>query len=103
MGIHTLDQKFIDHYLIESFFQKEKKGGQKFVYFPIIKGKKQVMKLLTGGKDDRFMREMKIYEKYKGNDGIPKIISIDEYHGEAIVFEEFIEGDTLSDIVVTFA
>jgi serine/threonine protein kinase len=98
MSIRSLNQAFIDHYGIEGFFSNEKKGGQKLVYFVRRGGVKQVMKLFDAGKDERFNREMGIYEKFKSIEGIPKIYETDEYHGETVVFEEYIDGETLSDI-----
>lgn len=98
-----LSQDFINHYSISSFFNAEKQGGQKRVYFIIKDGIKQVLKIAPDFQDERLIREMEIYKKYEGYPGIPKIISFEEYHGEAIIFEEFIEGDTLSDIVKSYA
>lgn len=103
MGTRGFKDDFLKHYGIESFFQNEKKGGQKAVHFVVIAGKKQVMKIFDGGKDQRFEREMKIYEKYKDSDGLPNIYEISEYEGETVVFEEFIEGHTLEDIVDQYA
>lgn len=99
MGSRGFKTEFLNNYRIESFFQNEKKGGQKAVHFVIIDGEKQVMKIFDGGKDLRFEREMRIYEKYKHIKGIPKVYSISEYEGETVIFEEFIEGDTLEDVV----
>jgi eukaryotic-like serine/threonine-protein kinase len=99
MGSKGFKDEFLSHYGIQTFFQAEKKGGQKSVHFVVIGGKKQVMKIFDGGKDQRFEREMKIYEKYKGSDGIPKVFEISEYEGETVVFEEYIEGETLEDVV----
>lgn len=99
MGSRGFKPEFLSHYRIEKFFQPEKKGGQKSVHFVVRKGEKQVMKIYDGGKDQRFEREMKIYEKYKESDGIPNVFEISEYEGETVVFEEYIEGDTLEDVV----
>jgi serine/threonine protein kinase len=103
MGTRSLKQEFLDHFGIASFFKPEKKGGQKAVYFPVIKGEKKVMKILEGTRDARFEREMKIYDKYKGTDGIPLIYSIDDYDGDTVVFEQYIEGETLDDVVKYYA
>jgi hypothetical protein len=64
MAIRNFNADFLKHFDIESFFQKEKKGGQKSVHFVNRGGIKQVMKLFDGGKDHRFDREMEIYSKY---------------------------------------
>jgi len=102
MGIKSFDRDFLVHYKIEEFFRPEKKGGQKVVHFPVIDGIKQVMKIYPSGMDERFHLEMDIYKKFKGNPGLPVISKIDEYHGELLVFEEYVEGDTLSDIISSY-
>jgi eukaryotic-like serine/threonine-protein kinase len=102
MAIRSFDHNFLNHFGINNFFQKEKKGGQKSVHFIERGGVKQVMKLFDGGKDVRFDREMEIYSKYSDLDGIPKIYEMCEYEGETLIFEQFIEGHTLSDIITTY-
>ncbi|MBL0742739.1 serine/threonine protein kinase [Chryseolinea lacunae] len=98
MSPHQLSREFIKHFKITSFFQSPKRGGQKFVYFPVIAGNKLVLKLFPGGLDERFTREMNVYKTFEHLTGIPKIIKTVEFKGELVLFEEFIEGDTLSDI-----
>jgi serine/threonine-protein kinase len=95
MGSRSFNANFLAHYNISGFFREPVKGGQKNVNFVVIDGVEQVMKLFDGGYDERFKREMEIYEKYKEIDGIPKIFAIDEYEGEIVVFEEYVAGDTL--------
>lgn len=102
MGAKGFTQEFIKHYGIELFFANEKRGGQKTVNFVVRNGQQQVMKIFNSGKDDRFEREMKIYEKYRGCEGIPIVYEIGEYDSETVVFEEFIEGDTLEDVSGNF-
>jgi serine/threonine-protein kinase len=103
MAIQTFTADFLKQYEITEFFQNEKKGGQKTVHFPIVNGNKQVLKLFPGGKDERFDREMEIYEKFKHLNGLPRIITVSEYNGEVVLFEEFIEGHTLVDIIPAYA
>ncbi|NCU05136.1 MAG: protein kinase [Chitinophagaceae bacterium] len=102
MAIRALSDEFKKHYQIDRFFAPEKKGGQKMVYFVERDGNQQVMKLYPDGKDDRFDREMAIYEKFKDHDGIPKIFETDSYEGEGVVFEEFVPGSPLNDISGTY-
>ncbi len=102
MAIKAFNPEFLTHYEISEFFQGDKTGGQKAVHFPVVKGEKQVLKLFPGGKDERFDREMEIYGKFKDHTGVPKIISISEYNGEVVLFEEYIEGNTLADIVLNY-
>ncbi len=105
MPVHDLNREFLKTFKIDKFFKPEKRGGQKAVHFVEIKGKRYAMKLLlaTSGIDERTKRELNIYEKFKGLEGIPTIFNIEMYEGELVVFEEYIEGDTLSDIVTSYA
>lgn len=103
MSIHTLNKTFLDKFKISGFFQSEKRGGQKVVYFPIVDGANCVLKLFHGGADDRFVRELQIYEKYKALSGITKVISVETYGTDTLVFEEYIPGQTLVDIVPSYA
>jgi serine/threonine-protein kinase len=57
------------------------------------------MKIIEGGGDDRIDREMEIYNRFKGLDGIPQIYRQSHYEGETVIFEQYIEGSTLNDIV----
>jgi serine/threonine-protein kinase len=93
---------FLSHYNITGFHRTQKGGGQKQVYFPVINNEKQVLKKYMY-QDERADRELEIYEKFKGNAGIPKIILAEIYGTELVVFEEFIEGNTLTDITVSYA
>lgn len=102
MSIHTLNQAFLDQFKISGFFQPEKRGGQKVVYFPTIEGESCVLKHFPGGKDDRFDRELEIYEKFKHIAGITKVIKVETYGKDILVFEEFIAGDTLVDIIANY-
>jgi serine/threonine protein kinase len=99
MSIHLFHPDFLQHYKISSFFANEVRGGQKNVHFAIIEGEKIVFKLFPGGKDQRFEREMEIYEKFNHLEGIPKVVKIDTYNKDTIVFEKFIEGNPLSEIL----
>jgi len=103
MPIHDLNKDFIKAFKIAQFFKPEKRGGQKAVHFVEVEGKRYAMKLLlASGIDDRTKRELNIYEKFKGLDGVPTVFKIETYEGELVVFEEYVEGDTLLDIVTTY-
>lgn len=45
----------------------------------------------------RDIRELDIYEKYKDNKFLPKIIDVVEYNGDTVVFEKLIDGKTLEE------
>ncbi|MEJ7913032.1 MAG: protein kinase [Chitinophagaceae bacterium] len=102
MSVHTVSPTFEKDMNISGYFQSAKSGGQKTVYFPIIHGEKIVLKIIRGGIDDRFLREMRIYDQFKSSDGIPKIKKITNYGSDTILFEEYIEGNTLSDIITSY-
>lgn len=79
-----------------------KKGGQKKVFIVTSDGVKCALKLFENfGKRD--IRELEIYEKFKELDGIPKIISIKDFGDDKIVFEEYIEGSSLQEVVGEYA
>ncbi|MCF8449894.1 MAG: protein kinase, partial [Taibaiella sp.] len=103
MAIMGMNQDFLDAFRITGFFAPEKKGGQKTVYFVEREGSRQVLKLFDGGKDARFDREMEIYEKFKHLEGIPKIYETVDYKGEIVCFEQYIEGNTLIDILAKYS
>jgi len=89
------------HYNITEI-HSTKRGGQKIVFIVTKDCKKCVLKLFHNfGKRD--IRELEIYEKFKNLNGIPKIISIDDFQGDKVVFEEFIDGSSLQDIASSYA
>ena len=92
----SLEQDFLKHYNITTV-HKQIDGGQKKVFIITKTQEKCVLKLFQNF-GERETRELDIYEKYKNNIGIPKVILIDNYHGDVIVFEEYIDGNDLSDI-----
>lgn len=69
---------------------------QKKVFVVKIKEKIQIVKIFKNY-SKRDIRELEIYEKYKNNNFLPKIIKITEYKGDTIVFEELIEWQTLEE------
>ncbi len=102
LSTRSLDANFLKDNSITLEFRPPISCGQKEVHFVIKKGIETVLKIFHYGKDERFDREMKIYDQFKGIPGIPKIIEIGEFHGQVFVFEEFIEGETLSGILVKY-
>lgn len=72
-------------------------GGQKHVFIVTKKGDKCALKVFINyGKRD--IRELSIYKEFKDVADIPKILSIEDYNGDKIVFETYIEGDNLKDV-----
>lgn len=52
------------------------------------------------GADEGIVRELQIYDRFKANPGIPKVISVEKYGEELVVIEEFIKGEDLSKIPI---
>ncbi|PVY40380.1 protein kinase domain-containing protein [Pontibacter virosus] len=103
MPIYDFSPAFTERFGITGSFKDLKRGGQKTVYFVNQGDKRITLKLFhTASKDARMIRELEIYEKFKDLDGIPKISSIQDFEGEIVVFEEYIEGVTLTDAVSDF-
>lgn len=79
-----------------------KRGGQKIVFIVTKDSVKCALKLFHNfGKRD--MRELEIYKKFKDVDGIPKIISIEDFGDDKVVFEEYIDGPSLQEIMKDYA
>lgn len=79
-----------------------KRGGQKIVFIVTKDGIKCALKLFRNfGKRD--IRELNIYEKFKHINGIPKIISVDDFGDDKVVFEEYIDGSNLHEIAKDYA
>lgn len=77
------------------------RGGQKMVFIVTKDGVKCALKLFHNfGKRD--MRELEIYEKFKNLNGIPKILSVEDFGGDKVVFEEYIDGYSLQDIAQNY-
>lgn len=72
-------------------------GSQKLVFCVERNGQKCILKLFKNF-GERDVKEIEIYKKYEHLSGIPKIIETGEFDGDAIVFEELIEGETLDDV-----
>ena len=96
MASIKLTEDLLHHFNI-SDYSPPKKGGQKTVFIVTIENIKYALKIINSV-DARFEREVKICAKYSINNGIPKIIRIDNYGTETIILEEFIEGNDLSEI-----
>ena len=76
-------------------------GGQKKVFRVIRDGRSCILKTFNNF-SIRDLRELDIYDKYNGLNGIPKILDIQKYGEESIVFEEEIEGHSLEEIKVEY-
>jgi len=100
MSSLILSDEFIDSFKIQEY-KFMKKGGQKTVFIVKIDDKLYALKLLNF-LDERLSREIDIYSKYSNVSGIPKIARVNEFKGETIILEEFIEGNDLSDIAYRF-
>ena len=91
-----LSQEFLRHFKITSY-SLANRGGQKTVFIVTIDGITYALKIINFV-DARLTREIDICNKYSTNNGIPKVIRVDNYDKETIILEEYIDGDDLSDI-----
>lgn len=89
-----LTSDFINAFNISSIVEQKPKSGQKQVFIVYIDGIKYALKIIPV-KDERIVRELKIYDEFKDNPGIPCVIDIKEYGEELVVLEEYIDGDDL--------
>ncbi|MBK9331669.1 MAG: hypothetical protein IPM96_04490 [Ignavibacteria bacterium] len=99
--IVSLSPELQSHYNITEA-HSIKRGGQKIVFVVTKDGEKCVLKLFHDfGKRD--IRELDIYEKFKHINGIPKILNVDDFKGDKVVFEEYIDGSSPHDIANSYA
>ncbi len=76
-------------------------GGQKDVFKIKRNGMVCVMKTFKNF-SEREEREIAFYKKYANHPGIPKVLHQEAYGKDVVVFEEFIEGETLEDAAPKF-
>ncbi len=94
--VQDLSPQFKAHFKITEIHAINR-GGQKMVFIVTKDGVKCALKLFHNfGKRD--IRELEIYERFKHIDGIPKILSVEEFNGDKVVFEEYIDGSSLQDV-----
>lgn len=99
--VQDLSPQFKSHFKITEIHSMNS-GGQKMVFIVTKDGVKCALKLFHNfGKRD--IRELEIYEKFKHLDGIPKILSVEEFDGDKVVFEEYIDGSSLQDVSQNYA
>jgi len=96
-SITTLDENFKKEFGISQVFES-KSGSQKDVYIIERNNIKCVLKLFRNF-GIRDLRELDIYDKYNNLKGIPKIIEIKKHHNDTIVFEEYINGRELEEVI----
>jgi len=97
MKTTKLTDEFLSAFRIKKVVEEKPKSGQKQVYIVNIDDKIYAMKVIPSI-DERIIRELNIYDKFKDNPGIPNVISKTKYGDELVVLEEFIDGDDLSKI-----
>lgn len=80
-------------------------GGQKAVFLVELKsGEKVALKIFhpfeeNDGREERMEKEIELYKKYSEHSGIPKIIDLSEHEGRSVLIEEYIEGQTLKELM----
>ena len=92
-----LTEDFIDKFNIIEIIEQKAKSGQKQVFIVNIDGKLVALKIIPSI-GERIVRELKIYDEFKENNGIPCILKVEKYGNELVVLEEFIEGSDLQDV-----
>lgn len=95
MKTTKLADEFIKTFNIQRIIEEKPKSGQKQVYIVEIGSSIFALKIIPTA-DERIVRELNIYERFKENLGIPNIINVQKYGNELVVIEEFIEGNDLS-------
>ncbi|NMB97140.1 MAG: protein kinase [Clostridiaceae bacterium] len=97
MKTTRLTDDFCRFFKISSIIEEKHGSSQKKVYIVVIEGKIYALKVIPNA-DKRIGRELNIYNRFKDNPGIPKVLSVDKYGSDLVVKEEFIKGKDLSEI-----
>lgn len=96
----TLSEEFKSKFEI-SDVHKAIPGGQKHVFIITRNGTKYALKIFKNyGK--REARELSIYEEFKGYANLPSIHSIEDHEDDKVVFEHYIDGPNLQEIIHTY-
>lgn len=101
MRATRLTEDFCKFFQIDNIVETKPVSGQKQVYIVEIDSEIFALKVIPG-LDERIARELDIYDRFKENHGIPKVISVQNYGDELVVIEEFIKGEDLSKISKTY-
>lgn len=101
MKTTKLTEDFVKAFNINQILEEKPRSGQKQVYIVEVDGIIYALKVIPTA-DDRIARELDIYERFKDNPGIPKIISVEKYGDELVVFEEYIGGNDLNKIAPVY-
>lgn len=100
--MHTLNDDFKEAYDITDvldFFS----GGQKFVAIAVDgQGKKYAIKTFKN-RSPRDTQEVALLQKFNDLSGISKIVKVEEYKGDLVIFEEYIDAPDLEEITATYA
>lgn len=97
-----IPNSIIQHFQISGEFSNPKSGGQKKVYFVIIGGNQYVLKSYIAGYDVRLERELQIYSMFEKENGIPNVLSTLVEGHNVYILEEYIAGNTLTEIQDTY-
>lgn len=101
--MQTLTEEFKKTYGISEVLNSFNNSGQKIVYIVTdIVGKKFALKCFRNC-SRRDIQEIEILNRLKKLPGISKIARIEDYQGAPIVFEEFIDGPDLEDVIASYA
>lgn len=96
------DNQIIENFQISKVLKKFPKSGQKQVFLVRHKIHGEIILKLVEGENERVKREISIVTENDFNN-VPKVIAIDTYNIDnesgIYIFEQFIEGVTLRDIL----
>lgn len=101
--MQTLTEKFKKEHNISEVIEGISDSGQKIVY--IVKdasGQKFAMKVFRNC-TKRDLQEITILERFNSLPGISRIAKIEEDAGNPIIFEEYIDGSDLQDLLKFYA
>lgn len=101
MRATRLTEEFCKYFKIDNIVEVKPKSGQKQVFIVEIEREIFALKVIPGA-DERIARELQIYDRFKDNPGIPKVISVKKYGDELVIIEEFIKGEDLNKIAATY-
>ena len=101
--MQTLTEEFKKDHKIVDVLHCFDDSGQKVVYIVVdASGNKMAMKSFRNC-SRRDIQEIEILKKFKGLEGISKVIKVEDYKGSPILFEEFIDAPDLEDVIKDYA
>ncbi|MBI4158113.1 MAG: protein kinase [Candidatus Yanofskybacteria bacterium] len=99
----TLTEEFKKAHDIKDVLDCFDNSGQKIVYIVVDKnGNKMAMKSFRNC-SKRDIQEIEILKRFKGLNGISRVVRVEDNKGAPILFEKYIDAPDLEDIIVNYA